>query len=213
MLRRLFLSRFAGAPALFGFGGQSQPTAAPKPPAGPFEAARHSQDDWFDQVAGTHRVIFDTWTADKFREAIGFAGNYFRANRDGYGLADKDLAVIVCMRHQTAPFAFNDAMWAKYGKHFSERMSFTDPKTNEVPKTNIYGTQVSNLVKQGLHIAICNLTTRAYTRILADATGTSADDIYKELTTNTLGNGHFVPAGVVAVTRAQEHGYAIVSVG
>jgi intracellular sulfur oxidation DsrE/DsrF family protein len=34
-----------------------------------------------------------------------------------------------------------------------------------------------------------------------------------ELTTNTVGNAHFVPAGIVAVTRAQEHGYALVGIG
>jgi intracellular sulfur oxidation DsrE/DsrF family protein len=213
MLRRSFLSRFAGAPAFFGIGGQSMSASAPKSPAGRFEAARHTQDDWFDQVPGRHRVIFDTWVAERFREAIGFAGNYFRANRDGYELADKDLAVVICVRHQTAPFAFNDAMWAKYGQHFSDRMTFTDPKTSEAPKTNLYGTQLSNLIKQGVHLAVCNLTTRAYTRILADATGANADDIYKELTTNTLGNSHFVPAGIVAVTRAQERGYSIVAIG
>lgn len=215
MLRRSFLSRFAGAPAFFGLGGQSTapPAAAAKAPAARFEAARHPQDDWFDSLPGSHRVAFDTWMADKFREAIGFAGNYFRANHDGYNLTEKDLAVVIVVRHQTAPFAFNDAMWAKYGKQFSDRMTFTDPKTNEAPKTNLYGTQLSNLIKQGVHLAVCNLTTRAYTRILADATGANADDVYKELTTNTLGNSHFVPAGIVAATRAQEHGYSIVSIG
>src|SRR5262245_45800873 len=126
MLRRLFLSRFAGAPAFFGLAGQSQPAPAPKPPAPRFEAARHAPDDWYDQLPGSHRVVFDTWTAVKFREAIGFAGNYFRANQDGYGLTDKDLAVVMVMRHQTAPFAFNEAMWTKYGKHFAERISRSD---------------------------------------------------------------------------------------
>ena len=213
MLRRLFLSRLAGAPAVLGFANRSSQTAAAPAVVKRFEADRHEQDDWFDKVPGRHRVVFDTWMAGRFSEAIGFSGNYLRANHDGYGLSEKDLAIVIVMRHQTAPFAFNDAMWAKYGKQFSDRMTFVDPKTGEVPKTNLYATQVSTLVKQGVHIAICNLTTRAYTRILADATGGTADDIYKELTTNTLGNSHFAAAGVVAVTRAQEHGYALVSVG
>ena len=41
----------------------------------------------------------------------------------------------------------------------------------------------------------------------------SVDDVYKELTSNTIGNTHFVPAGVVAATRAQERGFTIVSIG
>ena len=213
MLRRLFLSRFAGAPALFALDRSPQAAAAGKATSGHFESARHEQDDWFDSLPGRHRVLFDTWMADKFREAIGFAGNYFRASRDAYSLTDKDLAVVIVARHQTAPFAFNDAMWGKYGKHFSDRMTFTDPTTHEAPKTNPYGAQLSSLVKQGVHLAVCNLTTRAYTRILADATGASADDVYKELTSNTVGNSHFVPAGIVAVTRGQERGYSLVSIG
>jgi len=212
MLRRSFLSRVAGTSALFGFGSESQ--AAPVPTAAArFESERHEQDDWFDKLPGRHRVVFDTFMAARFNEAVVFSGNYLRANRDGYGLTEKDLAMVIVVRHQTAPFAFNDAMWAKYGKQFSDRMTFLDPKTNEVPKTNPHGAQVSNLVKQGVHLAICNLTTRAYTRIIADATGTNADDVFKELAANTLGPPHFVAAGVVGISRAQEHGYTVIAIG
>ncbi|MBW8866203.1 MAG: hypothetical protein JF610_02560, partial [Acidobacteria bacterium] len=43
--------------------------------------------------------------------------------------------------------------------------------------------------------------------------GGNAEAIYKELTTNALANVHFVPAGIVAVNRAQEHGYALSHAG
>jgi intracellular sulfur oxidation DsrE/DsrF family protein len=208
MQRRSFFSRLAGAGSLFGFA----PVAAAAAGA-TFEAARHDQDAWLDQLPGKHRVVFDTWTAEKFREGAGFAGNYMRVNKDAYGLTEKDIAVVICARHHTAPFAFNDAMWAKYGTHFSERMSFTDPKTKQPPTVNLYTATLTGLVKQGMHFAICNLTTRAYTRIIADATGASADEVYKELAANTLGNSHFVPAGVVAVSRAQEYGYTAIAIG
>jgi intracellular sulfur oxidation DsrE/DsrF family protein len=33
------------------------------------------------------------------------------------------------------------------------------------------------------------------------------------MTSNALANVHFVPAGIVAVNRAQERGYAVASVG
>ncbi len=210
ILRRSFLSRLSGAAALFGVG---QPQASTPPPsAGPFSAARHPQDDWFDQQAGKHRVLFDTWSAEKFAEALLFTGNYFRANTTEYGLTAKDLTVVMVTRHRTTPFAFNDAMWAKYGKAFTTRMEWTDPKTHEVPATNIYGQQLTSLAKQGLRLAVCNMTTRAYTSIIARETGKSTDEVYKELTSNTIvADSHFVPAGVVAVTRAQERGYTLVT--
>jgi intracellular sulfur oxidation DsrE/DsrF family protein len=35
-----------------------------------------------------------------------------------------------------------------------------------------------------------------------------ADAVYKELTSNLIGNSHMVPSGIVAVGHAQERGYA-----
>jgi len=211
MLRRSFLSRFPAAAALFGIGDQKAATDSPSP--GPFEPAKHPQDDWFESLPGKHRVIFDTWTAAKFPESMQFANNIFRGNKDGYQLSEKDVAIIIVARHGSAPFAFNDAMWAKYGKPLGERIDLVDSKTNKPPTTNIHSARLGALVKQGVHLAVCNLTTRSISQRLAELTGATADDIYKELTTNTVGNAHFVPAGVVGVTRAQEHGYSLISIG
>jgi hypothetical protein len=212
MLRRSFLSRLGGAATLVG-GAASQSAAASAQARTAFEAARHAQDDWFDELPGKHRVIFDTFMSDMFGEAVGFVGNYISVNKDAYELTEKDIAVVLTVRHQTAPFAFNDAMWAKYGKQFSDRMKFVDPKTKEPPTTNVYGAQLARYAKSGMHLAICRLTTGAYTRIIANAFGTKAEDVFTELGANTVAEGHFVPAGIVAVTRAQERGYTLASIG
>jgi hypothetical protein len=215
MLRRSFFSRIGGAAAALGFVDHAADAApaTPAAPAGPFQPARHDVDNWFDELPGTQRVLFDTWTPTRFPDSLQFAGNIYRANKDGYGLTEKDLAVVIVVRHNTAPFAFNDAMWAKYNKAFSRRMDWVDPKTQEPPAVNLYTRQLTNFIKQGLHLAVCNLTTRAYTQIIARETQRPDDEIYKELTSNTVGNAHFVPAGVVAATRAQERGYSIISIG
>jgi intracellular sulfur oxidation DsrE/DsrF family protein len=211
MLRRSFLSRVTGAAAFAG-AAPGQPAAAVQARSS-FEPARHAQDDWFDELPGKHRVIFDTFMSDMFGEAVGFVGNYVSVNKNAYDLTDKDFAVVLTARHQTAPFAFNDAMWAKYSKQFSDRMKFVDPKTKEPPKVNVYAAQLDKLSKSGVHLAICRLTTRAYTQIIANAFNTKADDVFDELAANTVAPGHFVPAGIVAVTRAQERGYALASIG
>jgi hypothetical protein len=189
MLRRSFFSRFGLAAAALGFGDQSAPAATPAATTAPgsgWQPARHEADDWFDALPGKHRVIFDTWTPARFSEGLLFAGNIYRANRDGYGLSEKDLAVVICVRHNTAPFAFNDAMWTKYGKAFSKRMDWVDPKTQEPPTANVYTRQLSNYVKHGLQLAVCNLTTRALTQSIANEMKSTPDDIYKELTANTV---------------------------
>jgi intracellular sulfur oxidation DsrE/DsrF family protein len=207
MFRRTFLSYVGGAGALF---TPVQPAASQKPKSG---TVRHAQDDWLDQAPEAHRVIFDTWMADKFGEALGFAGNWVRINKEQYGLADADLAMVIVARHGSAPFAFNEAIWAKYGKVFAANMSANDKVAHPNPVTNVHAERLGNLAKQGMRLAVCNLTTRAYTRMIGKETGTDAEDIYKELTANTVGPATFVPAGIVAVTRAQERGYALVSIG
>jgi intracellular sulfur oxidation DsrE/DsrF family protein len=208
MFRRAFLSRFPAATALFAV--QQPAPSTPKQPAAP---ARHPQDEWLDQAPDKHRVVFDTWLADKFSEALGFAANWARINKDSYGLTDADLAIVIVARHGTAPYAFNEATWTKYGKIFAANQSAGDKVAHPNPATNIHAARLATLAKQGMRLAVCNLTTRAYTQIIAKETGAEPDAIYKELTANAIGNAQFVPAGIVAVTRAQEHGYTFVSIG
>ena len=44
-------------------------------------------------------------------------------------------------------------------------------------------------------------------------TGATPEAVRTELTANLIGNAQIVPAGIVAVTRAQERGYLLVSIG
>ena len=46
---------------------------------------------------------------------------------------------------------------------------------------------------------------------IAAQAGGNGDAVYKELVANTIPNSHMVAAGVVAVNRAQEYGYTLLS--
>ncbi|MBS1818378.1 MAG: hypothetical protein JSU08_10640 [Acidobacteria bacterium] len=222
LARRSFLSRLLAGAGAFGaaFGATTAAEAQATPPAGAFQPARHPEDDWFEQTTGKHRFFYDTTTADAFAQALFFARNFFVANASGYKLADADLAQIICLRHESTSFAFTDAMWAKYGAALSERAAnFVDPKSKQVPTTNImmvggYGELMRNvnvtidqMAKRGVRFAVCAMATRAAAQLAAQKTGGNVDAIYKELTENLIPNGHMVPAGIVAVNRAQERGY------
>ena len=190
-----------------------------------WQPTRHAEDDWFEQVSAKHRIFFDTTTADGFGQAILFANNTFTANRTGYGLTDADVAIVICARHHSTPFAYTDALWAKYGSALAERAHFNDPRTKEPPKVNVfqtagYDTSLPNngllldaVIKRGVRLAVCGLATRAAASLIAQKTGGKVDDIFKELTDHMVPNAHLVPAGIVAVNRAQERGYSIASVG
>jgi len=223
--RRSFISRISTGVAAFAgvMAGSAATGFAPKAVGASFQPELHEKDDWMDKIPGKHRVVFDTTTPDVLGDALAFANNYFRANKSDYGLQNNDLAVIVIMRARATSFAYSDAMWAKYGTYMSKRAMFTDPKTNEAPKINVFnvagdynppnrGNTVDSLLKLGVHLDVCSIATRGIATAIAEATGGKADDIVKELVANLYNPNvsHMVPAGIVAVTRAQERGYSII---
>ncbi|HWF84805.1 MAG TPA: hypothetical protein VG222_08170 [Vicinamibacterales bacterium] len=221
--RRSFLFSVSTAAAAVGLGStatdahaQTASTAAPPAPAvsnAPWTPARHSQDDWFDQIQGKHRFFFDATTVNGVQDSTMFASNYYGANKSAYGLGDADLAVIVGVRHHATPFAFTDAMWAKYGEAWGERLDFNDPKTKKRPVVNVYTTELTGLIKHGVHFSVCDMATHAYASMAARRISGDFEEIYKELRANSIENCHFVAAGIVGVNRAQERGYSIAYVG
>jgi hypothetical protein len=220
--RRSFLARLAAAAAAFGLGpaaAQAQDAAAkPSAPAAPsgshWQAAREARDDWYDQIPGRHRLVFDSVSPEGVASAVQFSGNFFTGNKNGYDLEPSAVGVIIVMRHRATQFAFTDAIWSKYGAHLSESEKFVDPKTNQAPTANVYRNGLENQITRGVHLAVCDLSTHRLAGYIArKIEGGNADAVYKELTTNALGNVHFVPAGIVAVNRAQEHGYTLSHAG
>ena len=219
--RRSLMSGLAAAAAGVAFG--SKPLAAQTAGSGRFQAARHQQDAWLDAVAGKHRIFVDASTPRGAGEAILYANNLYEANKSGYTLPESDIVVVACMRHFATPFAYNDAIWKKYGKNFSMMIEFTDPKTKQAPSTNLlnastYGTALSNfgntidsVVKRGTRFAVCDMATHLFAAELAKGTNGNAEAIYKELVANTIPNSHMVAAGVVAVNRAQEYGFTLLN--
>lgn len=229
LARRSFLAKAGAGGAAIGaaFGATPRLAAAQSAPSasGRWQPAEHGEDDWLDRIPGKHRLVFDCPTIGGLGQAIRFADNYYIGNRSGYGLEPADVAVVITMRHDSTAFAYTDAMWAKYTKGFAERLGFNDPKTGQPPTVNVYrasgygaslsnsGTTLDSLVKNGAHFAVCQLATRRIAGIIARQTNAKVDDVYHELVSNLIPNAHMVPAGIVALGRAQERGYSFAYAG
>jgi len=200
------------------------PAQAKSPAAARWEPARHEKDDWLDKQPARHRLVFDTTTAEGLGEALAFADNFVHVNQSEYGLQNSDLAVVIVVRYRSTAFGYNDAMWAKYGTAIAARSRFQDPKTKAAPATNVYNSAdygellpnrsvtLDSLFKQGVQLAVCSVATRNMAGTIARAVGGNADAINAELIANLAGNSRMVPAGIVAVSRAQERGYTLVTV-
>jgi intracellular sulfur oxidation DsrE/DsrF family protein len=205
--RRSFLTRFnAGAAALGALAMSRVAMAQVKSgSAVRFEPARHDKDDWMDQIPGKHRLLIDTTTPDGFRDGLLFASNFLLANKNDYGLQNQEVAVIVVARHISTGYAYNNDMWAKYGA------TLADAQAKETPKANPSAASLATLSNQGVQFAVCGMATSRIAGMIARAVGGNAEAVNKELIANLVSNARMVPAGIVAVNRAQERGYSFVS--
>jgi hypothetical protein len=218
-MRRTVMSGVGTVAAVLALGARGADAQS----AARFQPARHPQDAWLDAMAGKHRTFIDAATVNGAGEAILYANNLYEANKTGYALPEPEVAVVVCLRHFATAFAFNNSMWGKYGKSMSMMLGFMDPKTKGAPTTNLlfsadygmalpnFGNTIDSVVKRGTHFAVCNMATTFFAGQLAMMSGGNADAVYKELVANTIPNSHMVAAGVVAVNRAQEYGYTLLT--
>jgi len=188
-----------------------------------FQPTYHPQDAWLDAIPGKHRTLIDTSTVNGGGTGLLYAYNMYAANKADYSLPERDVAVVVCFRHSSTSFGFNDAMWAKYGSTMNKTVQLLDPKTKQAPTTNLflsvdygtalpnYGSTIQDLAKMGTQFAICGMASRGVAGAIAADTGQDADAVYRELVANRVPNSHVVAAGVLAVNRAQEHGYTLLT--
>ena len=175
-----------------------------------FRPSHHANDAWMNELSGNHRVFIDSATLPGGANAMRYANNILTVNTEDYDGADSDYAMIICFRHTSTPYAFNDSIWAKYGARLdrSANPAHTTNPMNAPTGGNGQNT-INGLVERGVRFAICNRATRSFSRMLAGATGTPYEEVYEDLLANAIPNSRFVPAGVMAATRAQEFRYSL----
>jgi len=113
--RRRFLGNITAGAASLGLASLLQPLQA-----GAGEIPGYNPDDpdaWFRQLKGKkHSIVFD---ATQPHEVMPFIWPLvFQLTNAGTGTPAKDCGVVVVMRHNAIPYAFEDRLWSKY--KFSE---------------------------------------------------------------------------------------------
>lgn len=210
-----------GAGALLAGAGMVAAAPARAEGGGAWAPAREPADDWMDIPGTRHRMVYDSNSAKAFGEALFYASNYYFANKAGYGLDPDKLGVILIARHMGTPAAYNDAIWAKYGSAFA-KVAGLEGKAAELARTvnpmlvpgraamegPAGDASVTTLTKMGARLAVCGLATTFIAGMLAKDTGGSAEAIDAELRAGLVPGATMVAAGILAVERAQAHGYA-----
>ena len=202
MLSGIGIAALAGATL-----GTQGAQAAQKP--GKFKPKYHAEDAWMDALPGDHRVFIDTDSNGGVANALRYATNILNAHVNAYKGKDQDMAIIVCLRHASTTLGFTDAMWAKYGSSLG-MMSRAPGGNNDAPAPtrNAQTAAIAAAAARGVQFAICDTATTLLSGMVARQAGIKAEALHDELVANMVPNGHMVPAGVMALTRAQEYGYS-----
>ncbi len=187
----------------------SASSASAQSGTGAVDHAPHPKDAWLAEMPGRHKVFVDSSTMQGGGTALWGAGNILDAHISEYDGQASDYAMVVCFRHMSTAYGFDDALWAKYG---SLLMRNTDPVPTANPLNTASGRSgghsIGSVVEKGVHFAVCGRASRRQAEAIAGATGQTADAVFAELQAGLIPNGHMVPAGVIAATRAQEFGYS-----
>jgi hypothetical protein len=209
--RRAFISTMASGSVALAASGIALSAIAPTVYAQPSEA---QSDDWLAKINGTHKQFFDGVTVND-GWALGYALNFLNANNEAYKLADTSLTAVVGLRHFAAPLGLTDAIWAKY--KLGEFLKLNDPGTKQPLVRNMYfhphdgelllpDMAIEHLMHRGTIFTVCNLAITILSSLTAKTAGVTPDVAKKEWVAGIIPGMHLVPAGVLAVNRAQEKG-------
>ncbi len=200
-------------PAAGGAAGSAAAPAAWRPLFEP-------QDAWLERPA-RHRLVFDVVSPRGIGAALAYADNYFLANKSGYDLDPSELAVVIILRHTATPFAYTDAVWASYGELIAKMIDYQPAKADATAAHNPYlgkaggqgGATIDGLAERGVQFAVCGMATDNMIDNLTAKTGAKAEELQALMRAHLIPNAHLAAAGIVALNRAQEHGYALATTG
>jgi len=214
--RRQFLGTIASGVAALGLSTIVSPLAAHAD--NKFSHSPDDPDEWFKQIKGKHRIVFDVPRAN---EIFPFAWpRIFLATNAATGTEEKDCTAVVVLRHTAIPYALEDRLWAKY--NLGQVFKIDDPKTGKpatrnpfwkpaqgdfkVPGLGVVPIGINELQESGVLFCACNMALTVYSAAVADAMKLDATEVKKDWDSGVLPGVKVVPAGVWAVNRAQEKG-------
>ena len=178
-------------------------------------------DNWFDNIKGEHRVVYD---GSEPHNTLPITWNWaFLESNDSVGVKDDNITAMTVLRHSGIVFAFNSDVWKKF--KLGELVSFNDNKTGSPALRNtVYEPQegdmplppiqgIKDLQTRGSLFCVCDLATKVYGSAVAQKMNLNPDDVYSEMVEGILPEIQLVPSGVWALGRAQNMNCAYIFAG
>lgn len=214
--RRTFLKQVATSAAVLGAGvlaAPFQPASAENYASGVSEA-----DEWFKQVKGKHRILFDV-SAPNGSAPFAWPRVFMLTNAKT-GTPENECGIVVVLRHNAVPYAMNHALWEKYkfGELFkiNDEVSkapaiknpFWEPHAAHIPGVGEVHIGINDLQASGVMFCVCDMALTVHSAGVAKSTNQDEATVKKEWLAGILPGVMVVPSGIWAVGRAQEHGCA-----
>ena len=178
-------------------------------------------DNWFDNIKGEHRVVYD---GSEPHNTLPITWNWaFLESNNSVGVKDDNITAMTVLRHSGIVFAFNSDIWKKF--KLGELVSFNDNKTGSPALRNtVYEPQegdmplppiqgIKDLQTRGSLFCVCDLATKVYGSAVAQKMNLNPDDVYSEMVEGILPEIQLVPSGVWALGRAQNMNCAYIFAG
>jgi intracellular sulfur oxidation DsrE/DsrF family protein len=206
--RRGFLGRVAVAAAALGLGGSVPAALSAEPTSRRSAGTDPDLEAWFGKIKGKHRQVFDAPEANG--GVVGIWPRVYMLTMGATYPSEPGTAVVI-LRHAAIPLAMQDSLWAKY--KFGEMFNI---KTGDAPATSnpyatitglpIPGLGISELLKSGVLIGVCNAALTVYSGAAGKAMNMDPAAVKSEWVAGLFPGVQVVPSGVMAVGRAQELG-------
>ena len=178
-------------------------------------------DDWFKNIKGKHRIVYDGSTPHGGFPVIWNWAFYLSNN--GTGTEDGDMTAMSVLRHKGIPLAFENRLWEKYpiGEVFgindnktnapSKRNPYYEPQDGDFPLPVIEG--IKRMQERGAMFCVCDLATKVYSNAVAEQMKLDPTEVYNDWVSGVLPGIQLVPSGVWALGRAQENGCGYIFAG
>ena len=174
-------------------------------------------EPWLAALKGKHRQLFHAH--DKWTKGIEYAIRYRTMYQTEYGVGPGEVNSVLAAHGKTGVTTYVDAAWEKYGfgKMFDVKES---PKSDRIATRNVFyaGTDDDPGIREALAAGVVVLSCRTALRGLAHEFADtkkfgSFEEIERDLTSMLVPGVVLVPAMIIAIGRAQEHGCTYVYTG
>jgi intracellular sulfur oxidation DsrE/DsrF family protein len=170
----------------------------------------------FKNLNGKHRIVFDV-TSPVWMMPFAWPRVFLLTNM-ATGTPEKENSVVVILRHDAIPYAFEDRLWTKYkfadlfgvknqtGQPVTSNVFWKPAKgTYNIPGFGVVDIGINELQDSGVKFVVCNAAMTVFSAIYAMQNKMDAAEVKKDWEAGLLPGITVVPSGVWAVGRAQEN--------